>query len=435
MTLATLEAKTVAELHAIARELGLPTTERRRDLVARILDAHAPGAGGMRASLAERPAYMRGYDPRAVTLDGLVRKSGVLEVLPDGYGFLRSPDYGYQPSPDDVYVSPSQIKRFGLHVGDTVDGQLRPPKEGDRFFALLRVHAINGRPPDTAPDRTRFDFLTPAYPDAPLRLETTADAVAARVVDLVAPIGKGQRGFIVAPPRAGRTTLLQAMAEAVAANEPQATLLLLFVDERPDEVARAERALPGAEVIATPPDEAPERQVHVADLVLEKARRLVEAGHDVVLLVDSATTLARAHQAMADTDADVLAPAARRALQRFVGAARAVEEGGSLTVLATLVTETGHPTDAALAEAFAGTGNVELVLRRDLADAGCYPALDVAASGARREELFVAPERLVRLRALRERLAPMTPPEALAFLTERCAATPGNDALLATFAA
>ena len=318
MTIAALERMSDDEVRDTARALGLGSRQaRRRDLIYDILEAQATATADARperrrAARPRRPiapswpAYMQDFDPARVTLDGLIRKVGVLELLPDGYGFLRSAEYSYLPSADDIYVSPSQIKRFSLRLGDTVDGQVRPPKEGERFFALLRVHSINGRAPEDFTERTGFDFLTPGYPDAPLRLEpagaaalTPDAALTARLIDLVAPLGKGQRGLIVTPPGAGRTLLIEHLARALRAGHPEATLIVLLVDERPEDAAAAERALPGVEVIATTFDDPPERQVHVAELVLEKAKRLVEAGQDVVVLVDSLTRLVRAHTAVA----------------------------------------------------------------------------------------------------------------------------------------
>ena len=477
MNITALEQKKVSELHEIARRLGISgyADLRRRDLIYEILGAQAaaeadeaeppmrPGydAGdrpALRARTARRPAparrearrrrpprerrpisdrwpdYMRGYDPQAVTLDGLVRKRGVLEILPDGYGFLRSAEYSYLPSADDVYVSPSQIKRFALRVGDTVDGQLRPPKEGQRFFALIRVHSINGRAPEDFDERTGYDHLTPAYPDVALRLETTPDEVATRLVDLFAPIGKGQRGLVVAPPGAGRTVLLQSVARAVLANEPGATVIALLVGERPEEVTDFERAVPGAEVVASTFDEAPERQVHIADLVLEKAKRLVEAGQDVVVVVDSITRLARAHQAASEgagrPAGGAIEAGALRGPKRLFGAARAVEEGGSLTVVATALVGTGSAVDEAVLEEFQGTGNMELVLSRDLAGRQIFPAIDLARSGTRREEMLVPPDRLARVRALRRRLADRDPAEAMAFLLDRMGGAATNEAFL-----
>ena len=458
MTITALEQMSDAEVLAAARALGLdPAGDLgRRDLIYEILEAQAASRSDtadrgdradrrrpvrLRRAIADSwPEYMQSYDPARVTLEGLIQKVGVLELLPDGYGFLRSAEYSYLSSADDIYVSPSQIKRFSLRLGDTVDGQIRPPKEGERFFALLRVNTINGRTPDLFTERAGYDFLTPAYPNEQLRLEPPAgsgpDAVAARLIDLVAPIGKGQRGLIVAPPRAGRTTLIEQIARALTANYPAATLIVLLVDERPEEVTAIERALPGAEVVATTFDESPERQVHVADLVLEKAKRLVEAGQDVVVLLDSITRLARAHNGLTPAaGAEPRAPggldaAAVRGPKRLFGAARAVEEGGSLTVIGTILVETGSAIDGAVFEEFAGTGNLEIRLRRDLASAGLFPAIDVAASETRREEMLVPPEPLAAVRALRASVAGLAPAEALAALLERIRATDSNDELL-----
>ena len=456
MTIAALEQLPEADLHGTARRLGLNADRPRRDLIYAILEAQAEASDVPEPARTDRrrtarvrrpiaaswPAYMQGFDPARAVLEGLIRKVGVLELLPDGYGFLRSAEYSYQPSADDIYVSPSQIKRFSLRLGDTVDGQIRPPKEGERFFALLRVNTINGRAPERFTERTGYDFLTPGYPDAALRLEPLPGAsplppdaaLTARLVDLAAPIGKGQRGLIVAPPRAGRTTLIEHLAQAIRAGHPDATLIVLLVDERPEDATAVERAIPGAEVVSTTFDEPPERQVHVADLVLEKAKRLVEAGQDVVLLVDSLSRLARAHNGIARTGAPRpstgLDPAAVRGPKRLFGAARAVEEGGSLTVLATILTETGSALDAAVLEEFAGSGNLEIRLSRVLADAGRFPALDVLASGTRRVEMLLSPERLAAVRALRARLTGLTPAEALTALTDRIRATPSNDVLL-----
>ena len=484
MNIAALEQKKVSELHEIARRLGIEgyADLRRRDLIYEILGAQAdadadapeprPGSG---AGSEDRPAvrprstrratppepesprreprrrraprprqpigpgwpdYMQGYDPLAVPLEGLVRKEGVLEILPDGYGFLRSAEYSYLPSPDDIYVSPSQIKRFALRVGDTVDGQIRPPKEGQRFFALIRVHTINGRSPDDFGERTAFDVLTPAYPDRPLQLETDASELSTRVVDLFAPIGKGQRGLIVAPPKSGKTVLLQQIARAIVANEPAATVIVLLIDERPEEVTDFERTVPGAEVVASTFDEAPERQVHIADLVLEKAKRLVEAGQDVVVLLDSITRLARAHnatfeaQGQSRTMSGGLEAGALRGPKRLFGAARAVEEGGSLTVIATALVDTGSRMDDVIFEEFKGTGNMELVLSRPLADRRLYPAVDVLASGTRREEMLLPPDRLHRVWALRQLLAGLEPDEALRLLLDKMRGTDSNEAFL-----
>ncbi len=459
MTIAALEQMSDADLSGVAQRLGIDAERPRRDLIYALLEAQAEATDAPEQTRPERrrtartrrpiaaswPAYMQSYDPARAVLEGLIRKVGVLELLPDGYGFLRSAEYSYLSSADDIYVSPSQIKRFSLRLGDTVDGQIRPPKEGERFFALLRVNTINGRPPERFTERTGYDFLTPGYPDTALRLEPLPGApplppdaaLTARLVDLVAPIGKGQRGVIIAPPRAGRTTLIEHLAQAIRAGHPEATLIVLLVDERPEDATAVERAIPGAEVIATTFDDAPERQVHVADLVLEKAKRLVEAGQDVIVLVDSLSRLARAHNGVPRTGdargSDArggLDPAAVRGPKRLFGAARAVEEGGSLTVLATILTETDSALDAAVLEEFAGTGNLEIRLSRALADAGLFPAIDVLASGTRRVEMLLTPERLAAVRTLRAGLVGTTQAEALAALTERIRATSSNDALL-----
>ncbi|HEX8297574.1 MAG TPA: transcription termination factor Rho [Rubricoccaceae bacterium] len=459
MTIASLERMSDDDLHDAARALGLVADAgtQRRDLIYEILEAQAAEASGpagrtdvrrrpvrvRRPIAASWPAYMQDFDPARAVLEGLIRKVGVLELLPDGYGFLRSAEYSYLPSADDIYVSPSQIKRFSLRLGDTVDGQVRPPKEGERFFALLRVHSVNGRTPELFTERTGYDFLTPGYPDAPLRLEPGPGAEAlppdaaltARLVDLIAPIGKGQRGLIVAPPGAGRSTLVEHLALAIRAGHPEATLIVLLVDARPEDATAAERVLPDAEVVATTFDEPPERQVHVADLVLEKAKRLVEAGQDVVILLDSVTRLVRAHNSVARAEArpaSTLDPAAARGPKRFFGAARAVEEGGSLTVLATILVETGSALDDAVFEEFAGTGNLEIRLRRDLAAAGLFPAIDVLASSTRRVEVLLSPERLAAVRSLRAGLIGLGPGAALAALTDRIRETPTNDDLLRT---
>ena len=461
MTITALEQMPDAELRGVAEAAGLRIGAdlTRRDLIYGILEAQAAAGADRTDRTADRrraprvrraiaatwPDYMQAFDPAAVSLEGLIRKVGVLELLPDGYGFLRSAEYSYLSSADDIYVSPSQIKRFSLRLGDTVDGQIRPPKEGERFFALLRVNTINGCTPDTFTERTGYDFLTPAYPDEQIRLGAATSAaasaapgaVAARLVDLVAPIGKGQRGLVVSPPRAGRTTLIEHLAQALTASNPGATLIVLLVDERPEDVTAVERAVPGAEVVATTFDEAPERQVHVADLVLEKAKRLVEAGQDVIVLLDSLTRLVRAHNSLprpadaraADTRAGLDA-AAVRGPKRLFGAARAVEEGGSLTVVATILTETGSALDDAIFEEFAGTGNMEIHLRQDLASAGLFPAIDVFRSGTRREEMLVPPARLAAVRALRASLAGLSPADALADLLARIRATDSNDDLL-----
>src|SRR5690606_2150665 len=380
------------------------------------------------------PAYMQRYEPGSVVLEGMIRKVGILEILPDGYGFLRSPDYNYLPSPDDIYVSPSQIKRFSLKVGDTVDGEIRPPKEGERFFALIRVNHINGRAPDAFNERIGYDFLTPAYPDEQIRLETTPDELSTRIIDLFCPIGKGQRGLIVAQPKTGKTVLLQKIANAITTNYPDSYLIVLLIDERPEEVTDFERNVDAAEVIASTFDEPPERHIQVADIVLEKAKRLVEAGQDVVILLDSITRLARAHnaafQGQGRTMSGGLEAGSLRGPKKLFGAARAVEEGGSLTVIGTALVDTGSRMDDVIFEEFKGTGNMEMVLSRELADRRIYPAIDIVKSGTRREEMLIPQERLNRIWILRQLLADMDPVKSMLFLLDRMRGTESNDAFL-----
>lgn len=382
-----------------------------------------------------RPEYMAKHDPNKIELDGMIQKVGVLEVLPDGYGFLRSAEYNYLPSPDDIYVSPSQIKRFSLRLGDTVDGKVRPPKEGERFFALIQVNEINGRAPGTVEERQSFDYLTPLYPEEHLRLETRASEVNMRVLDLFAPIGKGQRGLIVAQPKTGKTILLQKIANAITTNHPEAHLLILLVDERPEEVTDMARNVKG-EVIASTFDQEPEKHVEVANIVLEKAKRLVEAKQDVVILLDSITRLARAHNAVAPDSGRTLSggieAGALRGPKRFFGAARNVEEGGSLTIIGTALIDTGSRMDEVIFEEFKGTGNMELVLNREMADRRIFPAINVVMSGTRREELLIPEARLSRIWILRNLLADMDPIPAMTFLLDRMRGTKSNDEFLVT---
>ena len=380
-----------------------------------------------------RPDYMAKHDPDKTELEGMIRKVGVLEVLPDGYGFLRSSDYNYLPSPDDIYVSPSQIKRFSLQLGDTVDGEVRPPKEGERFFALIQVNTINGRKPSELEERQSFDFLTPLYPDEHLRLETIPSEREMRILDLFAPIGKGQRALIVAQPKTGKTVLLQKIANAITTNHPEVHLLVLLVDERPEEVTDMERSVDG-EVIASTFDQDPERHVAVADIVLEKAKRLVEAGQDVVILLDSITRLARAHNAVAPNLGKTLSggieAGALRGPKRFFGAARNVEEGGSLTIIGTALIDTGSRMDEVIFEEFKGTGNSEIVLDRQLADRRIFPAINVTKSGTRREELLVPEAKLSRIWILRKLLADMGAIESMQFLLDKMRGTKENDEFL-----
>ena len=362
--------------------------------------------------------------------DIVLRGEGVLEILPEGYGFLRSQDWNYLYGPDDIYVSPSQIKRFGLRTGDTVLGQVRPPKEWERYLALLKVESINGDEPDTAKGRVAFDNLRPRYPDGRLRLETKNGDLSMRVVDLIAPIGKGQRGLIVAPPRAGKTILLQKMANAISENHPEATLIVLLIDERPEEVTDMQANVPGAEVISSTFDEPADRHVQVADMVIEKAKRLVEHGKDVVILLDSITRLARAHNVVVPHSGKILSGGvdaqALHKPKRFFGSARNIDVGGSLTIVATALVDTGSRMDEVIFEEFKGTGNMELVLDRKIADRRVFPAIDIQKSGTRKEELLFDPVELNRVYLLRNFLADMPPAEAIEFLLQRMQRTKNN---------
>ncbi len=379
------------------------------------------------------PEYMHTHDPNKTELEGMIRKIGVLEILPDGYGFLRSSEYNYLPSPDDIYVSPSQIKRFSLKLGDTVDGDVRPPKEGERFFALIRVNTINGRAPAELSERPNFDYLTPLYPEEQLILESTPDEPSTRILDMFSPIGKGQRGLIVAQPKTGKTILLQKIANGITKNYPDAYLIVLLVDERPEEVTDMRRNIEG-EVIASTFDEDPERHVEVASIVLEKAKRLVEAGQDVVILLDSITRLARAHNAVAPSSGKTLSggmeAGALRGPKRFFGAARNVEEGGSLTIIGTALVETGSRMDEVIFEEFKGTGNMELVLNRELSDRRIFPAVDVIKSGTRREEMLIPEAKLRRIWILRNLMADMSPLDAMRFMQEKMRGTRNNEEFL-----
>jgi len=376
---------------------------------------------------------MTEYDPNKTDLDGIISKVGVLEILPDGYGFLRSPDYNYLPSPDDIYVSPSQIKRFSLRLGDTINGEVRPPKEGERFFALIRLTTINGRPSGEMEERNNFDYLTPLYPHEQLRLETTSDEFSMRVMDMFSPIGKGQRGLIVAQPKTGKTILLQKIANAITKNHPETYLIVLLVDERPEEVTDMERNIQG-EVIASTFDQDPQRHVDVSNIVLEKAKRLVEAGQDVVILLDSITRLARAHNAVAPNTGKTLSggleATALRGPKRFFGAARNVEEGGSLTIIGTALVDTGSRMDEVIFEEFKGTGNMELVLDRELSDRRVFPAINILKSGTRREEFLINEALLKRIWILRGILADMSPLEAMQFQLDKMRSTRNNEEFL-----
>ncbi|HES59429.1 MAG: transcription termination factor Rho [Calditrichaceae bacterium] len=361
--------------------------------------------------------------------EGLIFSKGVLEILPDGYGFLRSQNYSYLPGPDDIYISPSQIKRFGLRTGDTVTGQIRPPKDNERFFALLRVEAVNFESPDKARQRNLFDTLTPLYPNERINMETTRKDYSTRIMNLLTPIGKGQRGLIVAQPRTGKTILLQKIANAITQNHPEVELMVLLIDERPEEVTDMERSV-DAEVVSSTFDEPAERHVQVADMVLEKAKRLVEYKKDVVILLDSITRLARAHNTVVPHSGKILSGGVdSNALQkpkRFFGSARNVEEGGSLTIMATALIDTGSRMDEVIFEEFKGTGNMELVLDRRLTDRRIFPSIDINKSGTRKEELLLSREELSRIWVLRKLLNEMNIIEGMEFLLEKMAETKSN---------
>jgi transcription termination factor Rho len=410
LDLADMKAKTVPELQRLAEELNVPMTStlRKQELIFRILEAQTEKSG-------------------------LIFSEGVLEILPEGYGFLRSPNYSYLPGPDDIYVSPSQIKRFDLQTGETVSGQVRPPKEGERYFALLRVEAVNGEPPEITKSKTHFDNLTPLYPQRRVELEYDSDDLCTRIMDLLTPLGFGQRGLIVSPPRAGKTILLQRIANAITANHPEAVLIVLLIDERPEEVTDMSRSVKG-EVVSSTFDEPAERHVQVADMVIEKAKRLVEHKKDVIILLDSITRLARAHNTVIPHSGKILSGGVdANALQRpkrFFGAARNVEEGGSLTIVATALIETGSRMDEVIFEEFKGTGNMELVLDRKIADRRIFPAIDINRSGTRKEELLLESATLNKVWILRKFLNEQGPVEAIEFLVNQMSKTKNNKKFL-----
>src|ERR687888_499064 len=385
MNLAELKEKTVADLNSVAKELSVTGTSglRKQELIFKILEAQTEK-------------------------NGLVFGEGVLEILPDGFGFLRAPDYNYLPGPDDIYVSPSQIRRFDLRTGDTISGQVRPPKDTERYFALLKVEAINFETPDQAREKIFFDNLTPLYPMERLKLEWNTEDLTTRVMDLLSPIGKGQRGMIVAAPRTGKTMMLQALAHAIAENHPEVYLIVLLIDERPEEVTDMQRSVRG-EVVASTFDEVPARHVQVADMVIEKAKRLVEHKRDVVILLDSITRFARAHNAIIPSSGKVLSGGLdANALQRprrFFAAARNIEEGGSLTIIATALVDTGSRMDDVIFEEFKGTGNMEVHLDRRLMDKRIFPTINIEQSGTRKEELLL--EKLKLTKTNREFLGSM----------------------------
>jgi transcription termination factor Rho len=387
----------------------------------------------------ENPSGLRKQELIFALLQGCASQNkaisgeGVLEILPDGFGFLRSPMYSYMPGPDDIYVSPSQIRRFGLRTGDVVVGQIRPPKEGERYFALLRVKSIGFENPERSKRVVLFDNLTPIYPDERFKMENGQENYSARIVDLLAPIGKGQRGIIVAPPRTGKTILMQSIANSINANHPDAFLIVLLIDERPEEVTDMERTV-NAEVVSSTFDEPPQRHVQVAEMVLEKAKRLVERKMDVVILLDSITRLGRAYNAVSPSSGRVLSGGLdSNALQRpkrFFGAARNIEEGGSLTIIATALIDTGSRMDEVIFEEFKGTGNMEIYLDRHLSDKRIYPAIDIHRSGTRKEDLLLPPEILNRVWILRKVLSPMNCVDSMEFLLDKMRGTKNNNDFL-----
>ncbi|PYX55693.1 MAG: transcription termination factor Rho [Acidobacteria bacterium] len=410
MTIAELKEKNITELTKIARSLDLPGASglRKQDLIFKILQAQSEKEGHIFAE-------------------------GVLEILPDGYGFLRSPDYNYLPGPDDIYVSPSQIRKFDLKTGDTISGQVRPPHEGEKYFALVKIEAVNFESPKEARNKILFDNLTPLYPQERLKLETVRENVSARVMDLLTPLGKGQRGLIVSPPRAGKTMLLQNVANSITTNHPEVVLMVLLIDERPEEVTDMQRSVKG-EVISSTFDEPAARHVQVAEMVIEKAKRLVEHKRDVVILLDSITRLARAYNTIVPPSGKVLSGGVdSNALQRpkrFFGSARNIEEGGSLTIIATALIDTGSRMDDVIFEEFKGTGNSEIILERKLVDKRVFPAIDIQRSGTRKEELLIPREDLSRIWVLRKVLNPLSPVEAMELLIDKLSKTKANGEFL-----
>jgi transcription termination factor Rho len=410
MTISELKEHNIAELTKLARGLDIAGTSglRKQDLIFKILQAQSEKEGHIFAE-------------------------GVLEILPDGYGFLRSPDYNYLPGPDDIYVSPSQIRKFDLKTGDTISGNVRPPHEGEKYFALVKIEAINFESPEETRNKILFDNLTPLYPQERIKMETVREHMSGRVMDLLTPIGKGQRGLIVAPPRTGKTMLLQSIANSVTTNHPEVVLIVLLIDERPEEVTDMQRSVKG-EVISSTFDEPAARHVQVAEMVIEKAKRLVEHKRDVVILLDSITRLARAYNTIVPPSGKVLSGGVdSNALQRpkrFFGAARNIEEGGSLTIIATALVDTGSRMDEVIFEEFKGTGNMEVILDRKLVDKRVFPAIDIQRSGTRKEELLIPKDDLQRTWVLRRVINPLSPVEAMELLTDRLGKTRNNQEFL-----
>jgi len=411
LDLAKLKEMNITGLNQVAKDLSVAGAAglRKQDLIFKILQTQAEK-------------------------NGQIFSEGVLETLPDGFGFLRAPEYNYLPGPDDIYVSPSQIRRFDLRTGDTVSGHVRPPKEGERYFALIKVDAINLEPPEEGRNKIFFDNLTPLYPSGRVRLETTKENLSGRVMDLLTPIGKGQRGLIVSPPRAGKTMLLQSIANSITTNHPEITLIVLLIDERPEEVTDMQRTVKG-EVISSTFDEPATRHVQVAEMVIEKAKRLVEHKREVVILLDSITRLARAYNTVVPPSGKVLSGGVdSNALQRpkrFFGAARNIEEGGSLTIIATALIDTGSRMDDVIFEEFKGTGNMEIHLDRKLVDKRVFPAIDVNKSGTRKEELLLSKEDLNRVWVLRKVLSPLSAVETMELLLDKLSKTRSNPEFLA----
>ncbi|MDD2319508.1 MAG: transcription termination factor Rho [Geobacteraceae bacterium] len=410
MNLQELKSKKINDLTAIAKGLNIEgaSSLRKQDLIFAILNAQTEK-------------------------NGMIFGEGVLETLPDGFGFLRAPDYNYLPGPDDIYVSPSQIRRFNLQTGDTVSGQIRPPKEGERYFALLKVETVNYEPLEAVRDKILFDNLTPLYPMERLKLETTPDNMSTRVMDLIAPIGKGQRGLIVAPPRTGKTMLIQNIANSIAVNHPEVYLIVLLIDERPEEVTDMQRSVRG-EVVSSTFDEPASRHIQVAEMVIEKAKRLVEHKRDVVILLDSITRLARAYNTVIPPSGKVLSGGvdsnALHKPKRFFGAARNIEEGGSLTIIATALVDTGSKMDEVIFEEFKGTGNMELHLDRKLVEKRVFPAIDMNKSGTRKEELLIDKAALNRIWILRKVLHPMNVVDSMEFLLSKLSEAKTNQGFL-----
>jgi transcription termination factor Rho len=412
MNLVELKSKKISELIDVAKTFDIsdPTGMRKQNLIFSILQAQTKQ-------------------------NGIIYGEGVLEILPDGFGFLRSPDSNYLPGPDDMYVSPSQIRRFSLKTGDTVSGQIRPPKDGERYFALLKVENINYEDPEKAADKILFDNLTPLYPTDRISLETDPNNLSTRIMDLMTPIGKGQRGLIVSPPRTGKTMLLKDIANAVTKNDRDIHKIVLLIDERPEEVTDMARSVE-AEVISSTFDEPPQRHVQVAEMVLEKSKRLIEHKKDVLILLDSITRLARAYNTVVPPSGKILSGGvdsnALHRPKRFFGAARNIEEGGSLTIIATALIDTGSRMDEVIFEEFKGTGNMEVNLDRKLSDRRIFPALDINRSGTRKEELLIEKEDLNRIWILRKVLAPLTPVDSMEFLIEKITGTKNNKEFLAS---